>query len=211
MSAAALVQGAEPAQYVMQAPQQGVVYAAAPQPVAYMGASGAFPMAQPAGQVMYIQEEGQQGAAEGQHIQYIQADGQQVLVQGQEIAGAPTELVGQIAYAGQESMDGQQLIYAAPMVAAAPTRMNVSHEIFAKLAAGGSLTPEEMAQLSGQHAPAPVMPGSPQAAVVPGGAVGVPSPVPGSAKASGKKEKKDKSGSKKALKASKKKKEKGCC
>merc|ERR1719277_1870993 len=98
------------------------------------------------------------------------------------------------------------MMYGAPMVAAAPARINVSHEIFAKLAAGGSLTPEEMAQLSGQPAPAPMMPGSPHAAA-----------APGSAKASGKKDKKDKkdksakSGSKKALKASKKKKEKGCC
>merc|ERR1719343_836280 len=106
-------------------------------------------------------------------------------------------------------MEGQQLVYGAPMVAAAPARINVSPEIFAKLAAGGSLTPDEMAQLSGQPAPAPVMPGSPQAAA----AAGVQAMVaPGSAKASGKKDKKEKkSGSKKALKASKKKKEKGCC
>merc|ERR1719343_1508776 len=98
-------------------------------------------------------------------------------------------------------MEGQQLVYGAPMVAAAPARINVSPEIFAKLAAGGSLTPDEMAQLSGQAAPAHVMPGSPHAAA-----------APGSAKASGKKDKKDKkSGSKKALKASKKKKDKGCC
>merc|ERR1719343_599696 len=102
-------------------------------------------------------------------------------------------------------MEGQQLVYGAPMVAAAPARINVSPEIFAKLAAGGSLTPDEMAQLSGQPAPAPVLPGSPHR----------PAAAPGSAKASGKKDKKDKksekSGSKKALKASKKKKDKGCC
>merc|ERR1711972_864549 len=126
--------------------------------------------------------------------------GQQVLMEGQEIVGAPYELAGQVTYASPEGMDGQ-FVYGAPMVAAAPARINVSPEIFAKLAAGGSLTPDEMAQLSGQPAPAPVMPGSPQR--------------PGSAKASGKKDKKEKksekSGSKKALKASKKKKEKGCC
>merc|ERR1719273_2548494 len=120
-------------------------------------------MAQPAGQVMYIQGDGQQVLVDGQQIQYVQGDGQQVFMEGQEIAGAPTELAGQFAYAAPEGMEGQQLIYGAPMVAAAPARINVSHEIFAKLAAGGSLTPEEMAQLSGQPAPAPVLPGSPQA------------------------------------------------
>merc|ERR1719433_1577098 len=94
---------------------------------------------------------------------------------------------GQITYAAPEAVDGQQLVYAAPMVVAAPARHNVSHEIFAKLAAGGSLTPEEMAQLSGQPAPAVALPGSPHAAVAP---VGVnashAAASPGSAKASGK-------------------------
>merc|ERR1719493_487290 len=186
-------------------------------------------MAQPAGQVMYIQGDGQQVLAEGQQIQYIQGDGQQVLVEGQQvqyiqgdgqqilvegqdIAGAPTELAGQFTYATPEGVEGQQLVYGAPMVVAAPARVNVSHEIFAKLAAGVALTPEEMAQLSGQPAPAPVVPGSPPAAAGAAAAIGgQPAAAPGSGKASGKKEKKDKSGSKKALKASKKKKEKGCC
>merc|ERR1719273_473227 len=177
-------------------------------------------MAQPAGQVMYIQGDGQQVFAEGRQVQYIQGDGQQILMEGQKIAGAPTELAGQFTYATPEGMEGQQLVNGAPMVVAAPARVNVSHEIFAKLAAGGTLTPEEMAQLSGQPAPPSVVPGSPHAASVPGGVAGVPAGVagatggqaavvPGSAKASGKKDKKDKSGSKKALKASKKKKEKG--
>merc|ERR1719189_1438122 len=113
MSAAAMAPGADASQvqYVMQAPQQGVVYAAAP-PVTYVGASGAFPMAQPAGQVMYVQGDGQQVLAEGQQVQYIQGDGQQVFaegqqiqyiqadrqqdfMEGQEITGAPTELAGQ--------------------------------------------------------------------------------------------------------------------
>merc|ERR1711915_948794 len=86
---------------------------------------------------------------------------------------------------GQEVTGFQQVVYAAPPpMVATPARINVSPEIFAKLAAGGSLTPDEMAQLSGQPAPGPVMPGSPQR--------------PGSAKASGKKDKKsEKSGSKK--------------
>jgi len=237
MSAAAVPHGEAPqVQYVMQAPQQQVVYAAAPQPVAYVGASGAYSMAQPAGQVMYIQGDGQQVFAEGQQVQYVDANGQQVFVDGQE-----GELAGQFSYAAPDGMEGQhmvgqQMVYGAPMVQAAPARMNVSHEIFAKLAAGGQLTPDEMAQLSGQPAPAAhgasvssaheqasgqfgtgaIVPGSPQALAAAAGAA-----APGSAKASGKKdkasgkkEKKDKSeksGSKKAMKASKKKKEKGCC
>jgi len=237
MSTAAVAQGAEvqQMQYVVQLPQQGVVLAAAPQPVAYMGASGAFPMTQPAGQVMYVQEDGQQVFPEGQQIYYIQGGEQQVLPDGQGLVGGPAESA-QVTYAAPEGMDGQQFMYSSPMVVAAPARVNVSHDLFAKLAAGGSLTPEEMAQISGQPSPAPVLPGSPQkpaAAVQPGspqnvavpigaadppvGAAGQAAPAPGSAKPSGKKEKKDKkdksdkSASKKALKASKKKKEKGCC
>merc|ERR1719203_2580524 len=144
----------------MQAPQQGVVYAAAPQPISYVGASGAYSMAQPAGQVMYIQGDGQQVLAEGQQVQYVQADGQPVFVEGQE-----AELAGQFTYAAPDGMEGQhmvgqQMVYGAPMVQAAPARMNVSHEIFAKLAAGGQLTPDEMAQLSGQPAPAHNVPGA---------------------------------------------------
>merc|ERR1740116_185132 len=98
-------------------------------------------------------------------------------------------------YVVQEGQDGQ-VVYGAPMVAA-PARVNVSHEIFAKLAAGGQLTPEEMEQLTGQPASAPAMPGSPHAGTVgvhpgvtPGGVAG----APGSAKASGKKDKKGKDG-----------------
>merc|ERR1740139_1508781 len=47
---------------------------------------------------------------------------------------------------------------AAPMpgnigVSGPGSRVTVPHEIFAKLAAGGTLTPEEMSQLTGQPAP----------------------------------------------------------
>merc|ERR1712151_802290 len=106
-------------------------------------------------------------------------------------------------------MGGAQMIYAAPPPVVqyeAPGRINVSHELFAKLAAGGALTPEEIAQLEG------TMPAV-EAAV----AAGEEAPAPeaaaagaeaaADASASPKKEK----GSKKALKASKKKKAKGCC
>merc|ERR1711994_323683 len=167
-------------------------------------------------QIQYIQGEGQQVLMEGQQIQYVQGDGEQVVMDGH-----PVEMAGQITYAAPEAVDGQQLVYAAPMVVAAPARHNVSHEIFAKLAAGVSLTPEEMAQLSGQPASAAALPGSLHSAVLPGSPHAAAAPVgvndghaaasPGSTKASGKTEKKEKSGSKKALKASKKKKEKGCC
>merc|ERR1712039_233489 len=61
---------------------------------------------------------------------------------------------GEMAHAGAEAQ--QVAFYGAPMVAAAPARVTVSPEIFAKLAAGGQLTPEEMAQLSGQPAPGQV-------------------------------------------------------
>merc|ERR1719433_1337406 len=117
MSAAAVVQGteAQQLQQTMQARQQEVVCAVAPQPVSYVEASGAYPIVQPVGQVMYIQEDGQQSFVEGQQIQYIQGDGQQVFVDGQQIqhvqedaqqvfiegqkeVGAPTELAGQATW-----------------------------------------------------------------------------------------------------------------
>merc|ERR1740123_2223109 len=177
----------------MQAPQQGVVYAAAPQAVTYAGAPGGYTyMTQPAADGTYLADP---SAVDAGQVVYVQ-DGQQMPMEG---------------YAVQEGVDGQ-VVYGAPMVTA-PARVNVSHDIFAKLAAGGQLTPDEMEQLTGQSAPAPVMPGSPQASGAVGtqpGALGQPGAAPSSAKASGKKDKKSKDGSKKSLKASKKK-AKGCC
>merc|ERR1719189_3309757 len=139
---------------------------------------------------------------------------------------------------GQMVQQGMQFAYAAPeaggaeaqqatlvgaaMVAASPARINVSPEIFAKLAAGGQLTLEEMAQLSGQPAPGQVEAGQPtpeqqqQQLASPikqptSGATESAGMAPGSAKASDKNEKNDKedrTGSKEALKASKKKNDK---
>jgi len=125
-----------------------------------------------------------------------------------------------IAYA--ECMPGQQM-YAAPMGA----RVNVSHEIFAKLAAGVQLTPEEMRSLSGQpDQPTGVPPATEQPVGLEGSAaaaVTVQSDTAGITDVAAadsaanrnteatKKDPKKKSDSKKALKASKKKKEKGCC
>merc|ERR1719330_1789803 len=107
-----------------------------------------------AGQVVYLDQNGQQVADPGQMV-YVDQNGQQVLMEGQA-------LEGQQVHGAQIGMEGQ--LYGAPMM---PARINVSHEIFAKLAAGGTLTPEEMAELSGQPAPAP---GSPQAVAAPGSA-----------------------------------------
>merc|ERR1740121_1142749 len=92
-------------------------------------------MAPPAGQV--VLQDGQQVFVEGMEGQQFVQEGQQVLQGGGLLE------------------EGQQLVYAAPegaemMYAAAPARVNVSPELFAKLAAGGQMTPEEMAQLSGQ-------------------------------------------------------------
>jgi len=128
-----------------------------------------------------------------------------------------------LAYA--EALQGQQM-YAAPMGA----RVNVSHEIFAKLAAGVQLTPEEMKSLSGQpvgpdqptavpaaHEQPVGLEGSAAAAVtIQSDSAGVTDVAGADAAADGKtetkqKDPKKKSDSKKALRASKKKKEKGCC
>merc|ERR1719433_2429253 len=106
MSAAAVVQGteAQQGQQTMQARQQEVVCAVAPQPVSYVEASGAYPIVQPVGQVMYIQEDGQQSFMEGQQIQYIQGDGQQVFVDGQQIQYMQGD--------GQQALsEGQQIQY----------------------------------------------------------------------------------------------------
>jgi len=118
------------------------------------------------------------------------------------------------------------------MLSGSPGRVTVSRDIFAKLAAGGALTAEEMAQLTGQQAAgasvgasiatAPAVPnavsamsvgaatvgGAAVAAVTSGMAAATNVAVNGSAKVSKKKD--SKKSSKKVLKASKKK-EKGCC
>merc|ERR1712060_578683 len=121
----------------------------------------------------------------------------------------------QFAYAASEGAEvvqagevDQAPFVGAPVVAAAPARVNVSPEVFAKLVAGGQLTPDEMAQLGGEPTPgqqsaSPVKQPTPEAAPQTAGA------VPGSTEAADKSDEKDKSGSK-SLKASKKK-NKGCC
>merc|ERR1719277_701779 len=174
------------------APQQFVTYAAQPmQQVVYMNAPEGQPVTDDQGQV--IQTEGM--VMEQQPVTYLQgAEAQQVVYvdeQGQPIE-APAE--------GQVFVEPGQMMYAAPPPVAAPARINVSPEIFAKLAAGGVLTPEEMAQLSGQAAPEQPVHAEAEAAATAAG-VGAAAAVT-SAKAS--KKKSSSKGSKKALKASKK-------
>merc|ERR1719188_752323 len=180
------------------APQQFVTYAAQPtQQVVYMNAPEGQPVLDEQGQV--IQAEGM--VMEQQPVTYLQgAEAQQVVYVDEQ--GNPIEAPAE----GQVFVEPGQMMYAAPPPVAAPARINVSPEIFAKLAAGGVLTPEEMAQLSGQAAPEQPVHAEAEAAA----AAAVTS-----AKASKKKSSSSK-GSKKALKASKKKalkkkKEKGCC
>merc|ERR1719277_285355 len=182
------------------APQQFVTYAAQPtQQVVYMNAPEGQPVLDEQGQV--IQAEGM--VMEQQPVTYLQgAEAQQVVYVDEQ--GNPIEAPAE----GQVFVEPGQMMYAAPPPVAAPARINVSPEIFAKLAAGGVLTPEEMAQLSGQAAPEqPVHAEAAVAGAAPG--VGAAAAVT-SAKASKKKSSSSK-GSKKALKASKKKKSKGCC
>merc|ERR1719277_199051 len=175
-------------------PQQFVTYAAQPtQQVVYMNAPEGQQVLDEQGQV--IQAEGM--VMEQQPVTYLQgAEAQQVVYVDEQ--GNPIEAPAE----GQVFVEPGQMMYAAPPPVAAPARINVSPEIFAKLAAGGVLTPEEMAQLSGQAAPEqPVHAEAEAAATAAGAAPGVDAAAAvTSAKAS-----------KKALKASKKKKSKGCC
>merc|ERR1719330_100128 len=212
-------------QYTYMVPQAGQAYLNAP--------SGA----EPAQQAVF--QDFQQAYMEGTEAQQVVLqEGQQVMLQD----GQVVQQGMQLAYAAPEAggAEAQQAtVVGAAMVAASPARVNVSPELFAKLAAGGQLTPDEMAQLSGgQPAPGEVEAGQP--ALVQQPMPGQPTPeqqqqqqqqlaspikqptpgatesagmAPGSAKASDKnekKDKKDKTGSKKSLKASKKK-NKSCC
>merc|ERR1740121_3570923 len=144
-----------------------------------------------------------------------------VVAPGQQVVytNAPTVAEdGQVVYASAPAVaEGAQVTYAAPppvMQSAAPGRVNVSHELFAKLAAGGALSPEEMVQLQGTAPAAETAVADIHEAPVPEAvaAAVTDAAVPGAdTSASPKKSsKKKEKGSKKALKASKKK-EKGCC
>merc|ERR1740121_3197675 len=64
-------------------------------------------------------------------------EGQQVVQEGQQVLhGGLLEDGQQLVFIAPEGAEGQQV--------AGPARVNVSPELFAKLAAGGQLTPEEM-------------------------------------------------------------------
>jgi len=118
--------------------------------------------------------------------------------------------------------------FAAPMpTMASPERFGVSPETFAKLAAGGSLSADEMAQISGQAAPgspvavaptptaitsAPAAPASPTLVEpAPAAAAAAAAAAVTSAPASRDVASKKKSSKKKSLKASKKKRSNACC
>merc|ERR1719373_1207724 len=100
------------------------------QPVQYVTADG-----QP---VQYVMEQPGQYVMEQQPVQYVTADGQPV------------------SYVDPSAV----YEYAAPAVqyVQQPSVFNVSPETFAKLMQGGSLTPEEIAGISGAPAPASVAP-----------------------------------------------------
>jgi len=148
--------------------------------------------------------------------QAIVQEGQQVVQQDAQLAFAAPEGVEVV----QAGADVEQPTFVGTPVVSAPARVNVSPEIFAKLVAGGQLTPEEMAQLSGQPAPVQEQPAStaeqptPEAAGAPQQEVSAqPGAAPGSTEAADKSEKKDEteeSGSKQPLKAAKRK-NKSCC
>eukprot|EP00405_Crypthecodinium_cohnii_P017358 CAMPEP_0206448678 /NCGR_PEP_ID=MMETSP0324_2-20121206/17619_1 /ASSEMBLY_ACC=CAM_ASM_000836 /TAXON_ID=2866 /ORGANISM="Crypthecodinium cohnii, Strain Seligo" /LENGTH=101 /DNA_ID=CAMNT_0053917875 /DNA_START=7 /DNA_END=312 /DNA_ORIENTATION=- len=88
---------------------------------------------------------------------------------------------------------------AVPVASTGPALYSCPPELFAKLAAGGTLTAEEMAQITGQAPPAAPVAEAVAEAVTP-------------AEVSSKKKKSSSSKkSKKALKASSKKSKKGCC
>lgn len=131
----------------------------------------------------------------------------------------------QMTYAAPTMATASQFVYAAPSVAAAPAaRVTVPSELFAKLAAGGTLTAEEMATISGQpasQAAAPIEPDVPlqptiepqpvtELAITTTDAPAVNIDAKADAKETTSSTKKKEKTSKKAMKASKKSK-KGCC
>merc|ERR1719382_1744210 len=92
------------------------------------------------GQFAYAPPEAQQA---------VMQEGQQMVHQDMQFAYAAPE-GAEVVQAGEVE---QAPFVGAPVVAAAPARVNVSPEIFAKLVAGGQLTPDEIAQLGGEPTP----------------------------------------------------------
>merc|ERR1719336_853130 len=71
-------------------------------------------------------------------------EGQQLVQQDMQLAGAAPECAEEV----HASVEAQQAMFFGTPEVAAPVRVNVSPELFAKLVAGGQLTPDEMAQLN---------------------------------------------------------------
>lgn len=205
-----------PVQYVSSMPP--VTYPV-PQPIAYMTQpqviQGGAVLAQPSAYIQAQPETAQQ-------VTYVQTQpelAQQVTyMQAPHVVshlGAGTEIPQPMAYAQAPqtyevaAVSGEggaivsaPLLHASPeYTAQVPAVFNVSPEIFAKLAAGGTLTQEEMRQVTGGSSPDPIPAGqagtetSASELLAPTSGVEVP-PVPKK--------------SKKSLK-SKNKKSKGCC
>jgi len=135
----------------------------------------------------------------------------------EKLASGPPPPAGAVpvTYAAPMSPVG----FAGPMPAmmASPERYSVTPETFAKLAAGGSLSAEDMAQMSGSPVAAassptaitsaPAGPASPAAAGLASPVTSAPAASPAAEATSSKK----KSSKKKSLKASKKKRSTACC
>merc|ERR1719469_1532956 len=132
-------------------------------------------------QEVYVDENGQplmMDPNQQQQVIYVDENGNQV--------EAPSGAEQQVMYVDEAgnpvNMDPGQVVYADPaqiyVPPAAPARVNVSPEIFAKLAQGLPLTPEEQAQLTGEapaaaapaalgEIPAPAAPAAPHANAAP--------------------------------------------
>merc|ERR1740121_3149821 len=139
-----------------------MMYAAAPQvqyvqaPMTYAAApTMTYLQQQP---MQYVNQQGQPCTADGIPLQaeqqYVNQQGQPCTADGMPLQmeqqyvnqqGQPCTADGQLFPAGA-SMQVAQPMYGAPMQS---TAMNISPEIFAKLAQGGALTPEEMAVIQG--------------------------------------------------------------
>merc|ERR1712150_344674 len=110
-----------------------VVQMAEQAPVTYVDEQGNPVQMVEQPQVMYVDEHGNpvQPPMEVQPVTYV------------DEFGNPVQLIEQPG-----------LVQSAPFVQAAPSAFNISPETFARLMQGGTMTPEEMAAMTGEPAPA---------------------------------------------------------
>merc|ERR1719350_1079389 len=107
-----------------------------------------------------VLQEGQHMVLQGGQVSCAAPESQQVMLQEGQVVQQGMQFADAAPEAGGAEAQQATLVGAA-MVAASPARVNVSPELFAKLAAGGQLTPDEIAQLSGQPTPGEVEAGQP--------------------------------------------------